>query len=85
MTSTSSNDEGLEPRRMPPADEVEGHIRRLIDDGKEQPGNSFIRPDDTDGHSRFGLFLDADQPVKDATPRRMAPSDQDDVEGHAGV
>lgn len=83
MTNPPSNVEGFEPRRTPPADEVEGHIR-LIDDGKEH-GNSFIRPDDTDGHSRFGMFLDAEQPVKDAAPRRMAPGQADDVEGHGQV
>lgn len=77
-----STGEELAPRRVPQADEVEGHIRHLVADEKEQSGHSFIRPDDTDGHSRFGLFLDADQPVKDAAPRRMPSGEPDDVEGH---
>ena len=39
-------------------EDVEGHIRRLLDSVPPSTANPVVRPDDTGGHSRFGMFVD---------------------------
>ena len=83
MSSNQNQSGGLEPRRVPPADDVEGHVRFLMDEGKEQSGGTIIRPDDAEGHSRFGMFIDAAEPVQEA--RKKIPPADEDVEGHRRI
>ena len=69
------------PAETTRSEDVEGRlrVRPIVDD--QQPGQ--VRPvktDDTEGHSRFGFFLDADHPVDQSQPERPA-SQGGDVEG----
>lgn len=48
----------------------EDGLRRLFDEARRAPGGHGDDPDDTQGHSRFGMFLEPGDSVDDGrTPK----------------